>query len=231
MMALCDGERLALLPSSEDHKAVRDGDQGPNTGGMGTYSPSPLVDAALGAHIVETLFVPDGAGAGRRRPAVPRPALRRPHADARPRARWSSSGTAASAIRRRSRCSCALDEDLLPWLAGAAARRAAARARRACGRGVAVCVVLAAARYPGTPRLGDAITGLPSRTPTTCGCFTPARGATARPAGHRRRARPGRHGASAPIWRPRAPAPTAPSTRFVSTGCTFAETSACEDNT
>ena len=43
MMAFCDGTRLALLASAEDHKAVGDGDTGPNTGGMGTYSPSPLV--------------------------------------------------------------------------------------------------------------------------------------------------------------------------------------------
>jgi len=47
MMALCDGTRLALLASSEDHKAVGDGDVGPNTGGMGTVSPSALVDDAL----------------------------------------------------------------------------------------------------------------------------------------------------------------------------------------
>jgi len=47
MMALCDGERLALLATSEDHKAVGDGDVGPNTGGMGTTSPSILVDDEL----------------------------------------------------------------------------------------------------------------------------------------------------------------------------------------
>ena len=58
MMALCDGTRLALLASSEDHKAVGDGDVGPNTGGMGTYSPSPLVDDAAAQRILETLFVP-----------------------------------------------------------------------------------------------------------------------------------------------------------------------------
>ena len=53
MMALCDGTRFVLLASAEDHKAVRDGDQGPNTGGMGAYSPSPLVDDALSARIAE----------------------------------------------------------------------------------------------------------------------------------------------------------------------------------
>src|SRR5204863_4662073 len=58
MMALCDGTRLALLASSEDHKAVGDGDVGPNTGGMGTVSPSLLIDDAAAQQIVETLFVP-----------------------------------------------------------------------------------------------------------------------------------------------------------------------------
>ncbi len=59
LLALCDGERLALLPSSEDHKAVRDGDQGPNTGGMGTYSPSPLVRRRRSSSsIMETIFRP-----------------------------------------------------------------------------------------------------------------------------------------------------------------------------
>ena len=58
MMALCDGTRFELLDSAEDHKAVGDGDVGPNTGGMGTYSPSPLVDGALKSRIVETIFTP-----------------------------------------------------------------------------------------------------------------------------------------------------------------------------
>jgi phosphoribosylamine--glycine ligase len=47
MMALCDGTRFVLLASAEDHKTVLDGDRGPNTGGMGAYSPSPLVDREL----------------------------------------------------------------------------------------------------------------------------------------------------------------------------------------
>ena len=43
LMALCDGERFALLPASQDHKRLLDGDKGPNTGGMGAYSPLPSV--------------------------------------------------------------------------------------------------------------------------------------------------------------------------------------------
>ncbi len=42
--ALCDGRSAKLFPTSQDHKPARDGDQGPNTGGMGTYSPTPFLD-------------------------------------------------------------------------------------------------------------------------------------------------------------------------------------------
>ena len=45
--ALCDGRRAMPLGSAQDHKRVFDGDAGPNTGGMGAFAPSPLIDAAL----------------------------------------------------------------------------------------------------------------------------------------------------------------------------------------
>jgi len=47
VLALVDGERVVLLAGSQDHKRVYDGDQGPNTGGMGAYSPAPVVEGRL----------------------------------------------------------------------------------------------------------------------------------------------------------------------------------------
>ena len=44
VFALCDGERMVLLPPAQDHKRLMDGDRGPNTGGMGAYAPAPLLD-------------------------------------------------------------------------------------------------------------------------------------------------------------------------------------------
>lgn len=49
--AICDGERAVLLPTAQDHKRIFDGDQGPNTGGMGTYAPAPVVSEAMLAEI------------------------------------------------------------------------------------------------------------------------------------------------------------------------------------
>jgi phosphoribosylamine--glycine ligase len=56
MLALVDGRTFALLPSAQDHKRVFDNDQGPNTGGMGAYSPAPVVTDALRKRIEKEVF-------------------------------------------------------------------------------------------------------------------------------------------------------------------------------
>ncbi len=57
-IAITDGETVLPLPPSQDHKAVYDNDEGPNTGGMGAYSPPPLVDAAMRQKIMDEVMVP-----------------------------------------------------------------------------------------------------------------------------------------------------------------------------
>jgi len=56
--AITDGETLLVLPSSQDHKRVGEGDTGPNTGGMGAYSPAPIVEGDMMDRIVRTILVP-----------------------------------------------------------------------------------------------------------------------------------------------------------------------------
>ncbi len=58
ILALVDGENAVLLPSSQDHKRVFDGDQGPNTGGMGAYSPAPVVTTDMLPDIKEKIILP-----------------------------------------------------------------------------------------------------------------------------------------------------------------------------
>jgi phosphoribosylamine--glycine ligase len=56
--ALCDGETALPLASAQDHKRVYDGDKGPNTGGMGAYSPAPIIDAAMSARVMAEIIQP-----------------------------------------------------------------------------------------------------------------------------------------------------------------------------
>jgi phosphoribosylamine---glycine ligase len=158
MMALCDGTRFVLLATAEDHKAVFDGDRGPNTGGMGAYSPSPLVDAALTECIAKTIFAPTVAAMT----AMGRPfrgllyggLMLTP--DRGPmviewNCRFGDPETQAVLPR--------MQDDLLPWLLAAAQGQLPERAP-VWSPGISVCVVLAAAGYPGKVRSGDPIEGL-----------------------------------------------------------------------
>jgi phosphoribosylamine--glycine ligase len=58
LLALVDGEHVLPLPSAQDHKRVGDGDTGPNTGGMGAYSPAPVVTQAVERVAMERIFRP-----------------------------------------------------------------------------------------------------------------------------------------------------------------------------
>ena len=58
VIALADGERFVMLESSQDHKAALDGDRGPNTGGMGAYSPAPVLTPALAERVQREVLWP-----------------------------------------------------------------------------------------------------------------------------------------------------------------------------
>src|SRR5919201_380831 len=57
-IVMCDGTYVLPLATSQDHKRLRDGDQGPNTGGMGAYSPAPIVTEAMHARIMKEVMEP-----------------------------------------------------------------------------------------------------------------------------------------------------------------------------
>ena len=65
-MVLTDGRHILPLASSQDHKRVFDNDQGPNTGGMGAYSPAPIVTQAIHARILREILAPLMAGLKKR---------------------------------------------------------------------------------------------------------------------------------------------------------------------
>jgi phosphoribosylamine--glycine ligase len=58
VLAITDGSTIVTLPPAQDHKAAYDGDKGPNTGGMGAYSPAPIVDDATLHFVEEKILVP-----------------------------------------------------------------------------------------------------------------------------------------------------------------------------
>lgn len=62
IFALCDGAHALMLASAQDHKRAFDGDEGPNTGGMGAYSPAPLWNEALEERVMREIIQPTLAG-------------------------------------------------------------------------------------------------------------------------------------------------------------------------
>ncbi len=58
IFALCDGDSVVMLPSAQDHKRVWDGDRGPNTGGMGAYSPAPVMTPEVTAEVENEIILP-----------------------------------------------------------------------------------------------------------------------------------------------------------------------------
>ncbi len=157
VIALCDGERYALLPPAQDHKRLLDGDRGPNTGGMGAYAPARLLDDAQLAGLGETVIAPTLRELRRRgtpfRGALYAGLMLTP---AGPRvlefnARLGDPETQPLLMQ--------LDEDVA-LLFRECARGALSKQALAFHPGSSVAVVLAARGYPEAPVSGDLISGL-----------------------------------------------------------------------
>ena len=157
VMALTDGRHLEVLPSAEDHKTIFDGDKGPNTGGMGTVSPAWISDS-LAYRIRTELLEPTLRGlaadgveyrgvlyAGVMVDEAHAPYLLEYNC------RFGDPETQPIMARMRG--------DLGAVLHGAARGEMPVGALAWDAR-VAVCVVVAAAGYPESPRTGDPIAGL-----------------------------------------------------------------------
>jgi phosphoribosylamine--glycine ligase len=157
VIALVDGERVAMLPPARDYKRLRDGDGGPNTGGMGSFAPVSDLAPDLLAAVRETILEPAVAG------------LR---AEGRPYRGALYAGLMLTrdgpmALEFNCRFGDPETQVILPLLEGdlAEALLACAEGRLdqssiAVAPGAAACVVLAAAGYPERPRGGDAIVGI-----------------------------------------------------------------------
>jgi len=156
LLVLCDGNRIAPLAPAQDFKRINDDDEGPNTGGMGAYSPVPLVDDRLIDRVLDQAVEPL-VGALRRRGIDYRGVL---YAGLiltidGPRVleynvRFGDPETQVVMPR--------LTEDLTGLLAEAAAGRLRTEPRFSTD--ASVCVVLASEGYPEAPRTGDRIDGL-----------------------------------------------------------------------
>jgi len=161
-IVLADGEHVLPLATSQDHKRLRDGDEGPNTGGMGAYSPAPVVTPAMHARVVREIILPTVRGmrddgipysgflyAGLMIDAAGNPKVLEFNC------RLGDPETQPILMRLKSDLLELLDQAL----AGGLDRAEAEWDRRA-----ALGVVMAAANYPETPRKGDVVSGLPPAT-------------------------------------------------------------------
>ena len=158
-IVLCDGKNVLALAPSQDHKRLKDGDQGPNTGGMGAYSPAPVVTADVHARAMREVILPTIRGmekdgipytgflyAGLMIDATGHPKTLEFNC------RMGDPETQPILMRLKS--------DLVEVL-GAAVDGKLDQVELQWDRRTALGVVMAAQGYPENPRKGDAITGLP----------------------------------------------------------------------
>jgi phosphoribosylamine--glycine ligase len=159
----CDGQHVLPLATSQDHKRIGDGDTGPNTGGMGAYSPAPVVTPNVHARVMREIIQPTIAGMARE--GTPFTGFLYAGlmigADGRPRtvefnARLGDPEAQVLLMRLKS--------DLFEMLMHAT-EGTLDKVELEWDRRFALGVVMAAAGYPAVPRQGDLIVGVPKPTP------------------------------------------------------------------
>jgi phosphoribosylamine--glycine ligase len=158
-MVLCDGKNVAALATSQDHTRLQDGDEGPNTGGMGAYSPAPVVTAEVHARAMREVILPTIRGMEQDGITYTGFLYAGLMIDPQGRiktlefnCRMGDPETQPILMRLKS--------DFLEVLL-AATGEALNHLEMEWDRRVALGVVMAAAGYPLNPRKGDVITGLP----------------------------------------------------------------------
>ena len=159
-IVMVDGKNVLPLASSQDHKRIGDGDTGPNTGGMGAYSPAPVVTPEIHARVMREIIMPTVRGMA---------------SDGIPYTGFLYAGlmVGRDGSVKTLEFNCRMgDPETQPIMMRLKSDLAVLLEHAINGtldqveaewdRRVALGVVLAAADYPATPRLGDAINGLPT---------------------------------------------------------------------
>lgn len=159
-IVLVDGKNVLPLASSQDHKRIGDGDTGPNTGGMGAYSPAPVVTPEIHAKAMREIILPTVRGMA---------------ADGIPYTGFLYAGLmiGKDGAVKTLEFNCRMGDpetqpilmrlkSSLPLLLEHGVAGTLDQVEAEWDRRVAVGVVLAAANYPDTPKKGDVIEGLPA---------------------------------------------------------------------
>ncbi|SHG40458.1 phosphoribosylamine--glycine ligase [Massilia sp. CF038] len=162
-IVMCDGKNILPLATSQDHKRLKDQDEGPNTGGMGAYSPAPIVTPAMHARVMREIINPTIAGMAK---------------DGIVFTGFLYAGLMIDSAGnpRTLEFNCRMgDPETQPIMARLKSDLVAVMEHAVNGtldavelewdRRTAVGVVMAAAGYPDDPRKGDVIDGIPAETP------------------------------------------------------------------
>jgi phosphoribosylamine--glycine ligase len=162
-IVMCDGKNILPLATSQDHKRLKDNDEGPNTGGMGAYSPAPIVTPAMHARVMREIINPTISGMAK---------------DGIPFTGFLYAGLMIDAAGnpKTLEFNCRMgDPETQPIMARLKSDLVTVMEHAVNGtldaveldwdRRTAVGVVMAAGGYPDDPKKGDVIEGIPAETP------------------------------------------------------------------